>query len=637
LEFQAEVRELLNLLIHSLYSNKEIFLRELISNASDAADKLRFEALTDDALYEGDTDLKIRVSYDKKARTLTVADNGIGMTRKEVVENIGTLARSGTQEFLKALTGDQAKDLKLIGQFGVGFYSSFIVADQVVLSTCRAGLGPEHGVRWVSDGTGTYTLETIEKPSRGTEVTLHLRKEEDEFLDGFRLRAIIRKYSDHISLPIVMARERTDLDKDKDKAKDVKETVNRASALWTRSKQEITAQEYNEFYKHIAHDFEDPLAYIHTRVEGTNAYISLFYIPKRAPFDLWDREHPHGVRLYVRRVFILDDAEHLMPRYLRFVRGVVDSEDLPLNISREILQHNKMIDTIRAASVKKLLGLLEDMAKNEPQKYAEFWEAFGRVLKEGPAEDYDNRERIAKLLRFASTHGDSHKQDVSLEDYVARMKPGQEKIYYLTADSFQAVKSSPHREVFRNKDIEVLLLYDRVDEWLCSHLSEFEGKPLQSVARGELNLGKLEDKEARKKRDEAAGELKDVLKRMEKVLGEKVKSVHVSQRLIDSPSCLVVEEHDMTANLQRLLKAAGQSFPQPAPILEINAQHPLVIRLSCEKDENRFKDWTELLFEQAVLAEGGQLDDPGAFVSRLNALLLLQLGSEKPVERSADS
>ncbi len=612
LGFQAEIQQLLKLMIHSLYSNKEIFLRELISNASDAADKLRFEALTDNGLYEGDSDLKISVSFDKENRTVTVTDNGIGMNRSEVMENIGTIAKSGTRQFFESLTGDQAKDARMIGQFGVGFYSAFIVADRVTLTTRRAGLGAEHGVRWESGGEGTYTLETVDKPMRGTEVVLHLRSDEDEFLDGYRLRHIIHKYSDHISLPIVM----------KAQDKDEYEAVNRASALWVRPKKEISDEEYTEFYKHVSHDFEEPLAHVHSRVEGNQSYTTLFYIPKRAPFDLWDRDGRHGIKLYVRRVFIMDDAEQLMPNYLRFVRGVADSDDLPLNVSREILQRNKQIDTIRAASVKKVLGLLEDLAKNDKEKYATFWKEFGRVLKEGPAEDYANRERIAKLLRFASTHNETDAQDVALEDYIARMKEGQSKIYYITADSFAAARHSPHLEIFRKKGIEVLLLSDRVDEWLMGHFTEFEGKSLQSIAKGDLGLDSLEDQEEKKELEKAAGELKDLTAKMKDTLGEKVKVVRVSHRLTRSPSCLVVEEHDMAVSMQKLLKAAGHAVPAVAPSLEINPQHPLVMRLNNESDAQRFADWTHILFDQALLNEGGQLDDPSAFVQRLNDLLV---------------
>jgi molecular chaperone HtpG len=613
LGFQAEVRQLLDLMIHSLYSNKEIFLRELISNASDAADKLRFEALTDGNLYEGDSALKIRVAYDKKARTITVSDNGVGMTRAEVVDNIGTIAKSGTRQFLASLTGDQAKDARLIGQFGVGFYSSFIVAERVTLITRRAGLGTEHGVRWESEGQGEYTLETVEKPSRGTDVVLHLRKDEDEFLDAHRLQTIIRKYSDHITLPIVM----------KPEGKDEEETVNRASALWARPRGEISQEEYDEFYKHVAHDFEAPLARVHSHVEGKQEYTSLLYVPKRAPFDLWDRDKRHGIKLYIRRVFIMDDAEQLMPPYLRFVRGVIDSNDLPLNISREMLQHSKDIDTIRAGSVKKVLDLLEDLAAKETEKFATFWKEFGRVLKEGVVEDSANRERIAKLLRFSSTYTDNETQTVSLADYLGRMKEGQSKIYYVTADSFAAAKNSPHLEVFRKKGIEALLLYDRIDEWLVMHLTEFDGKTLQSVAKGELDLGTLEDKLEKQQQEKAAEEFKGLVNKIKTVLGERVKEVRITYRLTDSPACLVTDQHDISANLERLLKASGQGLPAGKPILEINPSHPIVAKLKDEADEQRFADWTQLLFDQALLSEGAQLDDPAGFVRRLNELLLM--------------
>jgi len=615
LSFQAEVKQLLHLMIHSLYSNKEIFLRELISNASDACDKLRFEALSDDALFEGDSDLKLRVEFDKQARTITVHDNGIGMSRQEVMDNIGTIASSGTRRFLEGLSGDQAKDAHLIGQFGVGFYASFIVAERVSLATRRAGLGPEHGVAWESDGEGSYTIETVERAARGTSVTLHLRQGEDEFLDGFRLRNVIHKYSDHISLPILMPKEGED---DSGEL----ETINKASALWARAKKDISEEEYKEFYKHVAHDFDEPLAWTHNHVEGTQAYTTLLYIPKRAPFDLWDRDRRHGVKLYVKRVFIMDDAEQLMPTYLRFVRGVVDSDDLPLNISREILQRNKHIDAIRAASVKRVLGLLEDMADKEPDKYAEFWNAFGGVLKEGPAEDFANREQIARLLRFGSTHNDAQAHDTSLADYVRRMQPGQDKIYYITAESFEAARHSPHLEVFRKKGIEVLLMWDRVDEWLMSHLTEFDGKPLVSVAKGALDLGELEDAAEKEEAAKAGEEYKALLERMQSVLGERVKEVRVSHRLTDSPSCLVVEEHDMAVNLQKLLKQAGHDVPPIRPTLEVNPEHSLVQRLGAEADEQRFADWTRVLFDQAMLSEGGQLEDPAGFVARMNALFL---------------
>ncbi len=622
LGFQAEVKQLLNLMIHSLYSNKEIFLRELISNASDACDKLRFEALTDKALFEDDAELRIRVAFDPKARTVTVSDNGIGMSRQEVIEQIGTIAKSGTREFFNSLTGDQAKDAHLIGQFGVGFYSSFIVADKVTLVTRRGGLTREHGVKWESDGSGEYTVETVERAERGTEVTLHLREGEDELADGHRLRAIIRKYSDHITLPILMKQEEWDKDKQIYRTTGKDDTVNQASALWARSKSEITEEQYHEFYKHVAHDFEAPLAYSHNKVEGRKEYTQLLYIPSRAPFDLWDREHRRGIKLYVRRVFIMDDAEHLMPAYLRFVRGVIDSNDLPLNVSREILQESKDVEAIRAGSVKRVLSILEDLAENQKEKYATFWKEFGRVVKEGAGEDHANLERIAKLMRFASTHKDTEDQDVSLADYVARMKPEQDKIYYITADTFAAAKASPHLELLRKKGIEVLLMYDRVDEWVVSHLTEFDGKALQSAAKGRLDLGKLEDEAEKKEQEKEAGELKDLTERMKKALGERVKEVRVTLRLTDSPACLVADEHDLSANLQRLLKAAGQKAPQSSPILEVNPHHTLVTRLKAETDQARFNELTLVLFDQALLAEGGALEDPASFVKRVNQLLL---------------
>jgi len=619
LGFQAEVKQLLQLMIHSLYSNKEIFLRELISNASDAADKLRFEALSDSALYENDSDLKIRVVFDKQARTITISDNGIGMNREEVINNIGTIAKSGTREFFQALTGDQAKDANLIGQFGVGFYSSFIIADKVALVTRRAGLTAEHGVRWESAGEGDYTLETVEKATRGTEITLHLREGEDEFLSDWKLKSIIRKYSDHIVLPIVM--KKSEWKDGEEVPTDEDETVNKASALWARNKNDISEDEYKEFYKHVSHDFQEPLSWSHNRVEGKQEYISLLYVPSRAPFDLYDREQRHGIKLYVRRVFIMDDAEQLMPQYLRFVRGIIDSADLPLNVSREILQSSRDIDAIKAGSVKKVLGLLEDLANNEPEKYADFWKEFGRVMKEGPGEDYANREKIAALLRFASTHADNEEQTVSLKQYVERMKDGQEKIYYITADSFAAAQHSPHLEIFRKKGIEVLLLSDRVDEWLVSHLPEFDGKKLQSVAKGDLDLGKLEDEAEKEEQKKIEDEYKSLVERIGNTLGETVKEVRITHRLTDSPACLVSGEDEMSGNLERLLKAAGQKTPDLKPVLEINPQHKIVQKLNSEPDESRFSDWTHLLFDQALLAEGGQLDDPASFVRRMNSLL----------------
>ena len=615
LEFQTEVRQLLQLMIHSLYSNKEIFLRELISNASDACDKLRFEALSNDALYEGDSDLKIRISFDKDARTVTVSDNGIGMSREEVMDNIGTIAKSGTRQFFESLTGDQSQDVELIGQFGVGFYSSFIVADKVSLTTRRADAAADEAVQWVSDGEGSYTLESVSRDSRGTDVVLHLREGEDEFLEPYRLRSIVNRYSEHISLPIEMASQ-------EEGKEDEFETVNSASALWKMPKKDISDDEYKEFYKHVAHDFGEPMTWSHNQVEGTQSYTSLLYIPAHAPFDLWDRDRRHGIKLYVRRVFIMDDAENLMPQYLRFVRGLVDSDDLPLNVSREILQKNKFIDSIRAASVKKVLGLLETMARDEPEKYSEFWAQYGRVMKEGPAEDFSNRERIAKLLRFASTHNDADTQNVSLEDYVGRMQDGQERIYYITADSFAAAKNSPHLEVFRKKNIEVLLLHDRVDEWMVSHFTEFDGKQLVSVAKGDLDLGKLQDKDEEAAAKKIEDEYKDLVKRVQDALGEDVKEVRVSHRLTDSPSCLVLDAHEMPIHLQQVMKQAGHELPVSKPILEINPEHVLVARLNQVQDEARFGDWSRLLLEQAMLSEGAQLEDPVAFVKRMNGLLL---------------
>ena len=624
LGFQAEVKQLLQLMIHSLYSNKDIFLRELISNASDAADKLRFEGLSDSALYENDPELKIHIAFDREARTLTISDNGIGMSRQEVIEHIGTIAKSGTREFFSQLSGDQQKDAALIGQFGVGFYSAFIVADRVSLTTRRAGLTSEHGVRWESEGAGDYTLETVAKPARGTEIVLHLRECEDEFLSDYKIKSVIRTYSDHITLPIVM--KKTEWKDGVETPTDEDETVNRASALWARARKDVTEDEYNEFYKHVAHDFEPPLAWSHNRVEGKQEYISLLYVPSHAPFDLYDREKRHGIKLYVRRVFIMDDAEQLMPQYLRFVRGVIDSADLPLNVSREILQNSRDIDAIKAGSVKKVLGLLEDLAENRPEKYVEFWNAFGKVLKEGPGEDYANKERIAALLRFASTHTDSDAQVVSLKDYIGRMKEGQTAIYTITADSFAAAQHSPHLEIFRKKGIEVLLLSDRVDEWLSSNLHEFDGKPLKSVAKGGLDLGALEDEAEKTAQKEAEDSLRPLVERIKSTLGERVKEVRVTHRLTDSPACLVTGEGDMSANLERLLKAAGQAAPTVKPTLEINPTHALVTRLNSETDDARFADWANLLFEQALLAEGGQLDDPASFVRRLNGLLVMLPG-----------
>jgi molecular chaperone HtpG len=614
LGFQAEVKQLLDLMIHSLYSNKEIFLRELISNASDAIDRLRFDALSDSSLYEHDSDFKIRVAYDKDARTITVSDNGIGMSRAEVVEHIGTIAKSGTREFFDALTGDQQKDASLIGQFGVGFYSSFVVADRVTLTTRRAGRPADEGVRWESNGQGEYTLETVEHPARGTEVVLHLRDGEDDLLDGYRLRSIIRKYSDHITLPIVMKSE------NKDK-QDEDEVVNQASALWTRPRSEISEEEYKEFYKHITHDFSDPLAYVHSKMEGTQEYTLLLYIPEQAPYDLWMREHQHGIKLYVRRVFIMDDAEKLMPRYLRFVRGVIDSNDLPLNVSREILQQNRLIDAIRSNAVKKVLGLLADLAKNNKEKYATFWREFGRVLKEGLIEDHANREALAKLLRFASTTSGSATQDVSLEDYVGRMKEGQDTIYYLVADSYAAAYDSPLLEVFKKKGVEVLLLSDPIDHFIGPELSEFEGKKLQSVSKGEVDLSNLEDEQEKAEQQKNAEEAKDLVERLKTVLSDKVKDVRTTHRLITSPACLVIDEYGIDPSLKRLLEASGQKAPSTKPILEINPQHPIINKMKNEANEQRFTDWANVLFDQSVLSGGEQLENPAGFVNRLNNLL----------------
>ncbi len=619
IRFQAEARQLLHLMIHSLYSNKEVFLRELISNAADAAEKLRFEALGDESLYEGDSELKIWIEVDRDARTLTVRDNGIGMSRREVIDNIGTIARSGTRQFLERLGGDQAKASQLIGQFGVGFYSAFIVADRVTLETRKAGVPAEQGVRWESSGEGDYTIADLTLPKRGTRVTLHLREGEEEFLDPARLRQLIRKFSDHIPIPIVMQRE----------SGEGEEVVNQASALWTRRREEIRPEDYEEFYKHVAHDFEGPLAWVHSRVEGTTEYALLLYLPKRAPFDLWDREPRHGVKLYVRRVFIMEDPK-LMPRYLRFVRGVVDSDDLPLNVSREILQENRTLEKIRAGAVKKVLGLLEDLARNEPDKYRTFWENFGTVLKEGIIEDPHNRERIAKLLRFATTHDEAESQNVSLADYLARMKEGQEKIYYLVAENDQAARNSPHLEIFRRKGIEVILLWEPVDEWLVTHLTEFEGKPLQSVARGELDLGKLADENEEKAREVVAQGFQATLDKIRKALAGKVADVKLSRRLTDSPACLVQDVYGLSRRMESILKASGQPVPGGSkPILEINPKHPLVERLRDESDPKRIDDVSRLLYDQAVLAEGGQLDEPAEFVRRFNALLLETLGGTR--------
>ena len=628
LGFQAEVKQLLQLMIHSLYSNKEIFLRELISNASDAADKLRFEAINNGALFENDPDLKIKVSFDKEKRTITISDNGIGMSRDDAIEHLGTIAKSGTKEFFSKLSGDQQKDAALIGQFGVGFYSGFIVADRITVESRRAGLPASEGVRWESTGAGDFTVEAIDKPNRGTDITLHLREGEDDFLSSWKIKSIIRKYSDHISLPIVMQKEEWDEEKKDTVVKDELETVNQASALWARSKNDITPEQYVEFYKHVSHDFGDPLIYTHNRVEGRSEYTQLLYIPAKAPFDLWDRNKRGGIKLYVKRVFIMDDAEQLMPVYLRFVKGVIDSADLPLNVSREILQESRDVKVIREGSTKRVLGMLEELANSDEQeqkdKYATFWTEFGQVLKEGIGEDHTNKERIAKLLRFASTHNDGDEQNVSFADYAARMKEGQDKIYYVTGETYAAAKNSPHLEIFRKKGIEVLLLTDRVDEWMLSFLEDFEGKELASVAKGDLDLGKLEDEAEKKQHQETEDQYKDLVARMQTALADKAKEVRVTFRLTDSPACLVADENELSGNLLRMLKAAGQNAPDAKPILEINPDHPLVQRLKYE--DAKFDDWSNILFDQAMLAEGGNLADPAGFVKRLNDMLLGMAG-----------
>lgn len=609
--FQAEVKQLLHLMIHSLYSNKEIFLRELISNASDAADKLRFESLRDPMLLVDDPELKVWVALDKEAKTITIRDNGIGMTREEVIQNLGTIAKSGTREFLSTLTGDKAKDAQLIGQFGVGFYSSFIVADKVVVTTRKAGTPATEGVRWTSTGEGDYELEPISKDTRGTEVVLHLKADEDEFLNDWRLKHIIMKYSDHLTLPVLLKNEKNE-----------DEVVNRATALWTLSKSEITDAQYKELYKHVSHDFQDPLVWAHNKVEGKLEYITLLYIPLHAPFDLWHVGKTRGLKLYVRRVFIMDDAEQFLPHYLRFVRGVIDSNDLPLNISREILQNNRVIDTIKTAVVKRVLGVLEQLATEDKPKYQTFWKEFGQVLKEGPAEDFANKEQVAKLLRFATTHSGSADQTVSLEDYISRMPAGQTKIFYVTADTFNAASHSPHLEIFRKKGIEVLLLSDRVDEWLMTHLTEFQGKHLQSVTRGGLDLGELADKTAEEHHKQAETDFEETVKKVKELLQASVKDVRLSQRLTDSPACIVLDEQDLSGQMERLLRASGQQVPTQKPILELNPDHSMVKHLKVEQDTARFEDWARLLLDQAILAEGGQLEDPASFVQRFNKILL---------------
>ena len=623
LSFQAEVKQILHLVTHSLYSNKEIFLRELVSNASDACDKLRFEATLKPELFEGQSSLEVRVSFDKDAKTITIADNGIGLSADEAVAHLGTIAKSGTREFMSALEGDQKKDAQLIGQFGVGFYSGFIVADKITVESRRAGLPPEEGVRWTSEGAGDFEVETITRPERGTSVTLHLREGEEEFLSAWKLRSIVSKYSDHISLPILMQKEEWDEEKKEQVTKDEWAPVNKASALWSRPKSEITKEQYEEFYKQISYDTEAPLAYTHNRVEGRSEYTQLLYIPAKAPFDLWNRDKRGGVKLYVKRVFIMDDAEALMPVYLRFVKGVIDSSDLPLNVSRELLQESRDVKAIREGSTKRVLSMLEGLADSEDavekDKYAAFWKDFGVVLKEGIGEDHANRERLTKLYRFSSTHDESGAQTVPLADYVKRMKEGQDAIYYVTADTLATARNSPQLEIFRKKGIEVLLLTDRVDEWLLSHLYEFDGHALQSVAKGSVDLGKLEDEAEKKQAEEVATAFQPTLERLKVALKDRAKDVRVTTRLVDSPACLVVEEGDVSGHLARLLKQAGQSAPPSQPILEVNAEHALVKRLASSA---HFDDLAGVLFDQALLAEGGQLEDPAAYVKRVNSLLL---------------
>lgn len=625
--FQAEVKQLLQLMIHSLYSNKEIFLRELISNASDAADKLRFEAINNDALFENDPELKIKLSFDKEKRTITIADNGIGMSKDDAITHLGTIAKSGTKEFFGKLSGDQQKDAAMIGQFGVGFYSGFIIADKITVESRRAGLTNDQGVRWESEGAGDFSVEDINKEGRGTSITLHLREGEDEFLSTWKLKSIVRTYSDHISIPIQMQKEEWDEEAKAQVLRDELETINQANALWTRSKNEVSAEQYEEFYKHISHDYSAPLTHTHNRVEGRSEYTQLLYIPSRAPFDMWDRNKRGGIKLYVKRVFIMDDAEQLMPVYLRFVKGIIDSNDLPLNVSREILQESRDIKAIREGSTKRVLGMLEDLANAEGDdaqakldKYTTFWNEFGQVLKEGIGEDAANKDRIAKLLRFASTANDNDTQNVSLEAYLQRAKEGQDKIYYVTAENYVAAKNSPHLEIFRKKGVEVLLLTDRVDEWMLSFLTDFDGKELASVAKGDLDLGKLEDEAEKKQHEETETSYKDLVEKLKASLNDKAKDVRVTFRLTDSPACLVADENELSANLVRMLKAAGQSAPDSKPILEINPDHPLVQRLKYE--EAKFDDWAHIIFDQAALAEGASLADPTSFVKRINEMFL---------------
>ncbi|AYU89228.1 molecular chaperone HtpG [Serratia sp. LS-1] len=611
--FQSEVKQLLHLMIHSLYSNKEIFLRELISNASDAADKLRFRALSAPELYAGDGELRVRLSFDKEQRTLTIADNGIGMRREEVIENLGTIAKSGTKAFLESIGSDQAKDSQLIGQFGVGFYSAFIVADKVTVRTRAAGAADDEGVFWESAGEGDYTIADITKETRGTEITLHLREGEDEYLDAWRLRSVIGKYSDHIALPVEIE------SKNEEDGTVTWEKINKAQALWTRSKADVTDEEYKEFYKHIAHDFTDPLSWSHNRVEGKQEYTSLLYIPAQAPWDMWNRDHKHGLKLYVQRVFIMDDAEQFMPNYLRFVRGLIDSNDLPLNVSREILQDSRVTQNLRGALTKRVLQMLDKLAKDDAEGYQKFWQQFGLVLKEGPAEDNGNQEAIAKLLRFATTHGDSSVQTVSLEEYVGRMAEGQEKIYYITADSYAAAKSSPHLELFRKKGIEVLLLSDRIDEWMMSYLTEFDGKPFQSVSKADETLDKLADETEEQKAAEK--QLEPFIERVKTLLGDRVKDVRLTHRLTDTPAIVVTDADEMSTQMAKLFAAAGQQAPEVKYIFELNPEHALVKRASDVGDNEHFAEWIDLLLDQALLAERGTLEDPNLFIRRMNKLL----------------
>ncbi len=622
LGFQTEAKQLLQLMIHSLYSNKEIFLRELISNASDAADKLRFEALNNDGLYEDQPNLRIRIDFDKDANTVTIEDTGIGMSREEVVTNLGTIAKSGTADFLKQLSGDQAKDSQLIGQFGVGFYSAFIVADKVEVETRRAGAASSEGVRWVSTGESDFTIESIERAARGTKITLHLQSEQTEFADSWRLKTIIKKYSDHIAIPVEMQEQAAPAEDDEPAADAEWKAVNNATALWTRSRSEVSDEEYGEFYKHISHDFSDPLVWSHNRVEGKLDYTSLLFIPAKAPFDLWNREAARGLKLYVQRTFIMDEAEQFLPLYLRFVKGIVDSNDLSLNVSREILQQDAAVDSMKSALTKRVLDTLDKLAKKDAEKYQGFWDEFGQVLKEGPAEDFANRERIAKLFRFATSKSGSDKQSASLSGYVENMVEGQDKIYYLAAESYATAKASPHLEIFNKKGIEVLLLTDRVDEWMVSHLGEFDGKQFVDVARGELDLGAVETEDDKKEAEQVNESHKDLVERIKLSLEERVSEVRATTRLTDSPACLVVGDNDMGMQMRRLLEQAGQEVPKDKPILEINADHPLVAKLDAEADEDRFADLASIVFDQAALAAGDQIEAPAEYVARLNKLLV---------------